>query len=73
MPTIPSTQEAILQAFRSLSPEEQREVAKAVNQELQRMSVMGDEEKQYHMSRDEFRNRFSAEEQEMLGNLTKVY
>ena len=46
---------------------------KAVNQELQRMSVMGDEEKQYHMNTDEFRSRFSPSEQEMLGNLTKVY
>ncbi len=46
---------------------------KAVNQELQRMSVMGDEEKQYHMGKDEFRNRFSPSEQEMLGNLAKVY
>ena len=46
---------------------------KAVNQELERMRVMGVEEKQYHMSREEFRNRFSPAEQEMLGNLTKVY
>lgn len=46
---------------------------RAVNQELQRMSVMGDDEKQYHMNTEEFRNRFSPAEQEMLGNLTKVY
>lgn len=46
---------------------------RAVNQELQRMSVMGDDEKQYHMTTEEFRNRFSPAEQEMLGNLTKVY
>jgi hypothetical protein len=45
----------------------------AVNQELQRMSVMGDDEKQFHMNTEEFRNRFSPAEQEMLGNLTKVY
>ncbi len=37
------------------------------------MSVMSDEEKQYHMNAEEFRNRFSPAEQEMLGNLTKVY
>lgn len=46
---------------------------KAVNQELQRMSVMGDEERQYHMGTEEFRNRFSQSEQDMLGNLAKVY
>jgi phage-related protein len=46
---------------------------KTVNQELQRMSVMGDDEKLYHMNTEEFRNRFSPAEQEMLGNLTKVY
>jgi len=46
---------------------------KAVNQELQRMSVMGDEEKQYHMNTEEFRNRFSPAEQDMLGNISKVY
>jgi len=46
---------------------------KAVNQELQRMSVMGNEEKQYHMNQEEFLNRFSPSEQEMLGNLSKVY
>lgn len=46
---------------------------RAVNQELERMSVMGDEEKQYHMNTEEFRNRFSPDEQEMVGNLSKVY
>ena len=46
---------------------------RAVNQELQRMSVMGDEERQYHMNTEEFRNRFAPAEQDMLGNLSKVY
>lgn len=35
MPTIPSTREAILEAFRSLPPQEQRAVAEEVNQALQ--------------------------------------
>ena len=34
MSTIPSTRDAILEAFRSLPPDEQRAVADAVNQEL---------------------------------------
>ena len=50
MPTIPSTREAILEAFRSLPPEEQREVAEAVNQELHRsgMSTGRDQSGQPH-------------------------
>jgi hypothetical protein len=39
MPTIPSTREAILEAFRGLPLEEQREVAEAVNQELHRSEI----------------------------------
>lgn len=58
-----------LKEQQALPPDRKR----AVNQELQRMSVMDDEEKQYHMNTDEFRNRFSPAEQEMLGNITKVY
>jgi hypothetical protein len=46
---------------------------KALNQELRRMASMSDDEKQSRMTSDEFRNRFSPAEQEMLGNITKVF
>ncbi|HWF10160.1 MAG TPA: DUF3106 domain-containing protein, partial [Bryobacteraceae bacterium] len=45
---------------------------KAVNQELQRMSSLPDADRQAHMNTDDFRNRFSPSEQEMIGNLNEL-
>lgn len=45
---------------------------KAVNQELRRMTNMTDEDRQAHMNSDDFRNRFSPGEQQMIGNLNEL-
>jgi hypothetical protein len=50
-------------------PEERKAVVK---QEMQRMAPMSDEERRAHMNSEEFRNRYSANEQQMMGNLMEV-
>lgn len=65
-------QKQVRQSMRDLQklPDDRK---RAINQELRRMAVMGDDEKQYHMNTEEFRSRFSPAEQEMVGNLSKVF
>ena len=50
-------------------PEERRGV---MNQELNRMAPMSDEERQVYMGTEEFRNKFSAREQQMLFHLAEI-
>jgi hypothetical protein len=50
-------------------PEDRR---MAINQELRHMSVMPDDERQAYMNTEEFRNRFSPDEQRIVGNLAKI-
>jgi transposase len=50
-------------------PEERKAV---VNQEIQRMAPMSDEDRRAHMNGEEFRNRYSANEQQMMGNLMEI-
>ena len=50
-------------------PEDRKEV---LNQEMQRMAPMSDEERRAHMNSEEFRNRYSANEQQMMGNLMEI-
>jgi hypothetical protein len=45
---------------------------KAINQELRSMSVMPDYERQVHMNTDEFRNRFSPAERQIVGDLAEI-
>ena len=53
----------------NLLPEERR---RAINQELRRMYVMPDDERPGYMSTEEFRERFSPEEQRIIGDLAEV-
>jgi hypothetical protein len=50
-------------------PEERKTV---VSQEMQRMAPMSDEERRAHMNSEEFRNRYSANEQQIMGNLMEI-
>jgi hypothetical protein len=43
-----------------------------LNQEIQRMAPLPDEERRAHMNTEEFRNRFTANEQQMMGNLVSI-
>jgi len=45
---------------------------KAINQALLRMSPMPDDERRAYMSTEDFRNRFSPAEQQMVGNLAEI-
>jgi hypothetical protein len=45
---------------------------KAINRELQYMTGMSDEERLSHMNGEEFRNRYSSDDQQMIGNLAKI-
>lgn len=75
-----------LERLNSLPPQRQKQVRrsaqdlkdlpddrkKAVNQELRRMTNMTDEDRKAHMNTDNFRNKFSPSEQEMIGNLNEL-
>jgi hypothetical protein len=50
-------------------PEERRA---AINQELNRMSTMPGDERQAYMKSEEFRNKYSAREQQMLSHLAEI-
>lgn len=50
-------------------PQERR---MAVNRELQRMAPMSDEDRRSYMNTEEFRNRYSPQEQQMMSNLAAV-
>jgi hypothetical protein len=43
-----------------------------IRQELQRMAPMPDEQRREHMNSEEFRNRYSVTEQQMMSNLSEV-
>lgn len=44
----------------------------AINRELRQMAPMSDEERRSHMNTEEFRNRYSPSEQQMMSNLAQV-
>jgi hypothetical protein len=52
-----------------LLPEDRRA---AVNFEMRRMALMPDDERRAHMNSEEFRNRYSPAEQQMMSNLTAI-
>jgi phage-related protein len=57
-----------LQQFRAL-PDDRKAT---IRQELGRLSAMPDEDRRARMNSEEFRNRYSAAEQQMIGNLSEV-
>jgi hypothetical protein len=57
-----------LQQFRAL-PDDRKAT---IRQELGRLSAMPDEDRRARMNSEEFRNRFSPAEQQMIGNLSEV-
>ncbi len=57
-----------VQQFLNL-PEERRD---ALNRELQKMAPLPDDERRAYMNTEEFRNRFTASEQQMMGNLIAI-
>ncbi|HTA44305.1 MAG TPA: DUF3106 domain-containing protein [Bryobacteraceae bacterium] len=75
-----------LERLNSLPPQRQNQVRKsmkdlqqlpedrkvAVNQELRLMAPMSDEERREHMNTEEFRNKYSPTEQQMMSNLAAV-
>ena len=75
-----------LEMLNSLPPEKQQEVRRAMKQlqqlpedrralvgkELQLMALMPDEERRAHMNSEDFRNRYSANEQQMMDSLSQV-
>jgi hypothetical protein len=75
-----------LEMLNSLPPEKQQEVRKAMRQlqqlpedrralvskELQLMALMPDEDRRAHMNSEDFRNRYSVDEQQMMESLSQV-
>ncbi|HKD06431.1 MAG TPA: DUF3106 domain-containing protein [Bryobacteraceae bacterium] len=75
-----------LEMLNSLPAEKQQEVRQAMKQlqqlpgdrraligkELQLMALMPDDERRAHMNSEEFRNRYSATEQQMMESLSQV-
>jgi hypothetical protein len=75
-----------LERLNSLPPQRQSDVRRsmnqlkdlpedrktAVNRELRNMSGMVDDERRAYMNTDEFRNRYSPAEQQMIGNLAEI-
>jgi phage-related protein len=75
-----------LERLSSLPPQRQNQVRRALRQlqalpddrkaivgaELERLSAMPEEERRVRMNTEEFRNRYSPAEQQMLGNLSEV-
>ena len=75
-----------LQRLESLPPREQVQVRRsvnqlqnlpddrrrAINQELRRMSVMPEDERQPYMNTEDFRNRFSPSEQQIVSDVAKI-
>ncbi len=54
--------------FRDLPDDRKR----AINQALLRMSSMPDDERRAYMTTDDFRGRFSPDDQRMVGNLAEI-
>jgi hypothetical protein len=50
-------------------PEERRQ---QMTQELRRMSTMSDEDRRAYMNTEEFRNRYSPTEQQIMGNISEI-
>jgi hypothetical protein len=75
-----------LERLNSLPPREQAQVRRsvnqlqnlpddrrrAINQELRRMSAMPEDERQAYMNTEEFRNRFSPSEQQIVSDAAKI-
>jgi hypothetical protein len=75
-----------LERLNSLPPQKQNQVRRsmsqlkelpedrrmAINQELRHMAPMPDDERRAYMNTEEFRNRYSPAEQQMMGNLAQV-
>jgi hypothetical protein len=75
-----------LEMLNSLAPQKRQQVRRAVQQfeampadrkaaigrELQQMAPMPDEQRREHMNSEEFRNRYSVTEQQMMSNLSEV-
>jgi hypothetical protein len=74
------------QLLDSLPPQQQNQVRRSVqqflnmpeqrkaviSQEMQLMAPLSDEERRAHMNGEEFRNRYSAREQQMMANLMEI-
>jgi len=67
----PQKQNQVRRAANQLKdlPEDRR---MAINRELQHMSAMPDDERRAYMNTEEFRNRYSPAEQQIMGNLAEV-
>jgi len=77
---------ARLERLRSLPPQRQNQVRRSLNlfqqapedrqrqmaQELRRMGPMPDDERRAYMNTEEFRNRYSANEQQIMSNLSEI-
>ncbi len=77
---------ARLERLRSLPPQRQNQVRRSLNlfqqapedrqrqmaQELRRMGPMPDDERRAYMNTEEFRNRYSANEQQIMSNLAEI-
>lgn len=74
------------QMLQSLPPQRQNQVRRSINQfsqlpddrkalinrELQKISPLSDEDRRAYMNTEEFRNRYSANEQQIMGNLSEI-
>jgi hypothetical protein len=67
----PQKQNQVRRSMKQLNelPEDRR---MAINQELQHMSAMPDDERRAYMNKEEFRNRYTPAEQQIMGNLAEV-
>jgi len=67
----PDKQQQVRKAMRQLQqlPEDRRAL---VSKELQLMALMPDEDRRAHMNSEDFRNRYSATEQQMMESLSQV-
>jgi hypothetical protein len=57
-----------MQAFNKLQPERRREIQMA----LRRLGALSDEERQRVFANDQFKSRFSADEQKMIADLVDI-
>jgi hypothetical protein len=57
-----------LKQFNDMEPERRA----VISQELQRITAMPDEQRRAHMNSEEFRNRYSPMEQQMMANLSEI-
>ena len=85
-PTLQNRRLRQAQLLQSLPPQRQNQVRRSLNQftqlpedrkalinrELQKMSPLPDEDRRAYMNTEEFRNRYSANEKQIMGNLSLV-